>query len=89
MSWDIIKMQICKFLFPSNLPRYVHEKNLGVVATMMVDFKFKTVIAIINKVCTADLQIIGPWTNLSKLAVQLRVTTNVNRNSNSYCMCVA
>ena len=63
MSWDIIKMQICKFLFPSNLPRYVHEKNLGVVATMMVDFKFKTVIAIINKVCTADLQISGPWTS--------------------------
>ena len=45
------------------ISRYMHEKNLGVVATMMVDFKFKTVIAIINKVCTADLQIIGPWTS--------------------------
>ena len=29
---------------------------------MMVDFKFKTIMAIINKVCTADLQIVGPRT---------------------------
>ena len=72
MSLDIIKNAIicgsANFCFH---PTHLVDVCMRVAKTLLdfqsycngYDFKFKTVTAIINKVCTADLQIVGPRTS--------------------------